>query len=77
MQEYEALYHMNQINEASRAEEWYYLPHHTVFKSSSSTTRTRVVFDGSHRSSNRLSLNDTLLVGPTKQDLYAIFLRFT
>jgi hypothetical protein len=47
MQEYEELGHMNQINEdASSAEELYYLPHHAVFKSSSSTTRTRVVFDG-------------------------------
>jgi len=68
---------MNQINEdASSAEERYYLPHDAVFKSSSSTTRTRVVFDGSCRSSNGLSLNDTLLVGPTLQDLYSIVLRF-
>jgi len=35
MQEYEDLGHMNQINEyAGSAEEWYYLPHHMVFKSS-------------------------------------------
>ena len=77
MQEYEELGHMKQINEdPSSAEERYYLPHHAVFKSSSSTTRTRVVFDGSCRSSNGLSLNDTLLVGPTEQqDLYSIVLR--
>jgi hypothetical protein len=44
MQEYEKLVHMNQINEdASSAEGRYYLPHHVIFKSSSSTTRTRVV----------------------------------
>ena len=74
MQEYEELGHMNQINEdVSSAEERYYLPHHAVFKSFSSTTRTRVVFDGLCRSSNGLSLNDTLLVGPTiQQDLYSI-----
>ena len=78
MQEYEKLGHMNQINEdASSAEEQYYIPHHAVFKSSSSTTCTRVVFDGSCRSSNGLSLNDKLLVGPTiQQDLYLIVLRF-
>jgi hypothetical protein len=77
MQEYKDLGHMNQINEdASSAEELYYLPHHAVFNSSSSTKRTRVVFDGSC-SSNRLSLNDTLLVGPTiQQYLYSIVLRF-
>jgi len=78
MQEYEELGHMNQINEdTSSTEERYYLPHHAVFKSSSSTTRSRFVFDGSCRSSNGLSLNDTLLVGPTTQkDLYSIVLQF-
>jgi len=78
IQEYEELVHMNQINEdTSSTEERYYLPHHAIFKSSSSTTRTSVVFDGSCRSSNGLSLNDTLLVGPTiQQDLYSIVLRF-
>ena len=45
MPEYEDMGHMNQINEgASNAEEQYNLSHHAVFKSSSSTTRTRVVF---------------------------------
>jgi len=35
MQEYEDLGYMNQINEdAGSTEEWYYLPHHAVFKSS-------------------------------------------
>jgi hypothetical protein len=35
VQEYEDLGHMNQINkDASSTEEWYSLPHHTVFKSS-------------------------------------------
>jgi len=43
MQEYEELGHMNQINEdTSSTEEWYCLPHHVVFKSSSSTTCSRV-----------------------------------
>ena len=78
MQEYEDLGHMNQINEdASSTEERYYIPHHAVFKSSSNTTCTGVVFDGSCRSSNGLSLNDMFLLGPTiQQDLYFIVLRF-
>jgi hypothetical protein len=77
IQEYEELGRMNQITEeACSAEERYYLPHHAVFKSSSSTTLTRVVFDDC-RSTNGLSLNDTLLVGPTiQQDLYSVVLRF-
>ena len=67
VQEYD-LGHMNQTNEdASSVEERYYLPHRTVFKSVSSTTRNHVVFDGPCRSSNGLSLNYTLLVGPTIQ----------
>ena len=66
------------INEdTSSTEERYYLPYHVVFNSSSSTTGTGVVFDGSCRSSNGLSLNVTLLVGPTiLKDLYSIVLRF-
>ena len=55
----------------------YYLPHHPVFRESSTTTKTRVVFDGSAKSSNGLSLNDILQVGPTVQpDLYSTVLRF-
>ena len=48
-----------------------------MFKETSSTTKTRVVFDGSGKSSTRLSLNNILQVGPTVQpDLYLIVLRF-
>lgn len=43
----------------------YYLPMHVVYKSSSSTTKIRAVFDASAKSSTGISLNDTLLVGPT------------
>jgi hypothetical protein len=43
----------------------------------SATTSTRVIFGGSCFSSNGLSLNDTLLLGPTiQQDLYSIVFRF-
>jgi hypothetical protein len=79
MQEYEELGHMNQISEdaSSVQEQLYYLPHHAVFKTSSSTTCTCVVFDDSCRSSNGPSLNYTLLVGPKiQQDSYSTVLRF-
>ena len=56
---------------------FHFLPHHPVFKATSTTTHTRVVFDGGAKTSNGLSLNDILQVGPTvQQDLYSIVLRF-
>ena len=45
----------------------YYLPMHSVTKQSSTTTKLRVVFDGSAATTSGLSLNQSLLVGPTLQ----------
>ncbi|XP_062538370.1 uncharacterized protein LOC134206658 [Armigeres subalbatus] len=75
MAEYRSLGHMEEINETTR--DGYYLPHHAVFKTASSTTKIRVVFDGSARTTTGLSLNDIVCVGPTVQsDLLSIILRF-
>lgn len=55
----------------------YYLPHHAVFKESSSTTKLRVVFDASCNTKSKFSLNDMLLTGPTlQQDITAIIMRW-
>ena len=43
----------------------YYMPVHSVIKESSSTTKVRAVFDASARTTNHISLNETLAVGPT------------
>ncbi|XP_055922824.1 uncharacterized protein LOC129953606, partial [Eupeodes corollae] len=80
MNEYLELGHMKEVppNEiAVDNNRCYYLPHHAVFKSDSSTTKIRVVFDGSAKSYSSMSLNECLLVGPTIQrDIFSICLRF-
>jgi hypothetical protein len=54
----------------------YFLPHHVVLKPESSSTKLRVVFDGSAKTSTGWSLNDVLKVNPTvQQDLIDIILR--
>ena len=54
----------------------YYLPHHYVFKEDSSTTKLRVVFDASAKTSSGVSLNKRLMIGPKLQsDLFHFVLR--
>ena len=45
----------------------FWLPMHSVLKLSSSSTKLRIVFDGSAATTSGLSLNQTLHVGPTIQ----------
>ncbi|XP_055590511.1 uncharacterized protein LOC129758539 [Uranotaenia lowii] len=77
MAEYEMLGHMQEIipQEVSSVKRCY-LPHHPVIKEDSTTTRLRVVFDASCKTSSGCSLNDLLLTGPVIQDdLREIILR--
>lgn len=77
MQEYLNLGHMKLIESDMLPSPNFFLPHHAVFKPNSSTTKLRVVFDGSAKSSSSMSLNDVLQVGPTVQnELFNILLRF-
>ena len=58
-------------------QEVFYLPMHAVRKESSATTKLRIIFDASAKSSSGISLNDTLLVGPTVHPLLTdVLLRF-
>lgn len=55
----------------------FYLPHHLVLKATSTTTKLRVVVDGSAKTNPCCSLNDALLVGPVvKDELLLIVIRF-
>ena len=55
----------------------YYMPHHCVLKDVSTTTKLRVVFDTSAKTTTGLSLNDCLMVGPKLQDdQFCILIRF-
>ncbi|XP_031330987.1 uncharacterized protein LOC116161684 [Photinus pyralis] len=76
--EYERLGHMSEVRpEDDTLQTIFYLPHHGVIKNSSTTTKLRVVFDGSCKSTSGQSLNDKLCVGPHIQsDLFSIIIRF-
>ncbi|XP_043504537.1 uncharacterized protein LOC122525681 [Polistes fuscatus] len=76
LSEYEELGHMTRI-EGGPHEDRFYLPHHAVLKHTSITTKLRVVFDASAKTSNGKSLNNVLMVGPTiQEDLFALLIRF-
>lgn len=81
MQEYVDLGHMKLVGAIDTVDDDQrtvcYLPHHPVFKESSTTTKLRVVFDGSAKTSTNYSLNDALLTGPVIQDdLLDLMIRF-
>lgn len=63
--EYLTLGHMQELQNDEKPR--CFLPHHPVIKASSSTTKTRTVFDASAKTGNGFSLNDRLFVGPTIQ----------
>ncbi|XP_055632550.1 uncharacterized protein LOC129773023 [Toxorhynchites rutilus septentrionalis] len=77
MSDYERRGHMRQVNEPNDEAPVYYLPHHAVLKPDSTTTKLRVVFDASCKTTTGVSLNDALMVGPVVQDdLLSIVIRF-
>ncbi|XP_062699248.1 uncharacterized protein LOC134284435 [Aedes albopictus] len=77
MEEYLMLGHMRKIEGADEeSRKRCFLPHHPVVKEASTTTKVRVVFDASCKTSPGVSLNDALLVGPVVQeDLRSIILQ--
>ena len=65
IQEYLRLGHMSAARDSNRRHHGFFLPHHAFIKEDNLTTKIRVVFDGSSKSSSGISLKDALMVGPT------------
>ena len=77
MKEYIKLNHMSMLNTHNSTAIEYFLPHHPVVRNDSSTTKLRVVFDGSQKYNNGLSLNEVQFTGPSLQtDTFAVLLKF-
>ncbi|XP_044013994.1 uncharacterized protein LOC122856384 [Aphidius gifuensis] len=64
MNEYESQGHMVEASPVEDHSRCYYLPHHSVIKESSTSTKLRVVFNGSQKTNTGESLNDNLYEGP-------------
>lgn len=75
--EYMELNHMELVPfESQFIENVHYLPHHCVFKEST-TTKLRVVFNASQKTTNGKSLNDSMAMGASHQrDIFSLFLQF-
>lgn len=71
--------HMSLLTESDdlKDSEGYILPHQAVLRPESETTKLRIVFDASARTTLGISLNDKLMAGPNLQrELVDIILRF-
>lgn len=68
IQEYVKLGHMVEIPDPeTNKKNSCYLPHHAVIREDKSTSKLRVVFDASCKNNRGVSLNDSLMIGPTLQ----------
>ncbi|XP_029162050.1 uncharacterized protein LOC114933579 [Nylanderia fulva] len=77
LREYRSLDHMRPVASNRAQSREFFLPHHGVTRETSTTTKLRVVFNGSQKTNLGLSLNEYLLVGPKLQtDLADILIRW-
>ncbi|XP_011880226.1 PREDICTED: uncharacterized protein LOC105568821, partial [Vollenhovia emeryi] len=68
---------MTLVEDENQKSEHYVLPHQAVVRPDSVTTKLRVVFDASAKTTANTSLNDKLIAGPNLQgNLISIILRF-
>ncbi|XP_053686382.1 uncharacterized protein LOC128735926 [Sabethes cyaneus] len=71
MNEYEELGHMKEMKTRVALPQ-FFLPHHANHRPDSTTTKIRVVFDGSCKDSNGIALNDLLFTGQYSQLYYPL-----
>lgn len=78
MGEYEKLHDMKPVSESQpEPKNVFYLPHHGVLRENSLTTKLRVVFTGSSRTTSGMSLNKLLHTGEKLQvDLFDVLIWF-
>ncbi|XP_063989940.1 uncharacterized protein LOC135169134 [Diachasmimorpha longicaudata] len=75
MNEYVQLNYLTKVEKP--ADTKFYLPHHAVIKKDNIKSKIRVVYDGSAKTSTGISLNESLMVGPTLQeDIFWLVLHF-
>ncbi|XP_070170403.1 uncharacterized protein [Polyergus mexicanus] len=78
LNEYKSMGHMKPVSDENPTlNQAVYIPHHPVLRESSSTTKLRVVFNASCKTSNDSTLNNHLMTRPKLQrDLSSIILRW-
>ncbi|GBN83272.1 hypothetical protein AVEN_96289-1 [Araneus ventricosus] len=77
LNEYRSLHHMEEVKEDTDLDAGYYLPHHGILRPDNKTTKLRVVFNASSKTSSGYSLNDLLYEGGVLQeDIFLILIRF-
>lgn len=77
MNEYLQLGHMKEVTHLGPEHKKYFIPHHAVVKTTSLTTKLRVVFDASAKTSTGVSLNECMYVGgQQQQDLMTLLIRW-
>ncbi|GFW18653.1 integrase catalytic domain-containing protein [Trichonephila clavipes] len=76
LKEYEELGHLERVVESSEPPAHYYILHHGVLHPEKLTTKLRIVFNGSSATTTGISLNDILLKGEVKEDVFETISRF-
>ncbi|XP_058828111.1 uncharacterized protein LOC131688004 [Topomyia yanbarensis] len=75
--EYLSMNHMEAVHPRDTSRIGYYIPHSCVIKPDSTSTKLRVVFDASAKTSTQLSLNDIQHSGPViRRELFDLLLDF-